>query len=220
MLPTEGQLGKFSVWCHMYMNMMDRLNCGGRTFGHVTATVNTRLVHFSTTSTLSQFPVSHKVCTCELIRNLLWFFPLTDSIMDPITIVGFVAAVVQLIGVISKVVDSFNDMKDAPKNRAKLVREATGLLALFADLRYRVEETASTDPWFTGLRSLGAEGGPLMEFKSAMEDITDKLVPVRGGVKFGRVLRRTFDMKEIEAILSKIERVKSLVGLALQNDQL
>lgn len=84
--------------------------------------------------------------------------------MDPITVIGFLTAVVQLIDVTSKVVSYFNSVKDAPKDQAKLVREATELLALFADLRYRVEETNSTVPWFNGLRSLGEEGGPLMEF--------------------------------------------------------
>lgn len=44
--------------------------------------------------------------------------------------------------VTSKVVTHLNDVKDAPKERAKLVREATRLLALLTDLRYRVEETA------------------------------------------------------------------------------
>lgn len=95
--------------------------------------------------------------------------------MDPITVVGFLAAVVQLIDITSKVVNHFNGVKNAPKDRAKLAREATGLLLLFTDLRCRVEEvTTSTDSWFTGLRSLGKEGGPLMEFKNAMEDIADK----------------------------------------------
>ena len=135
-------------------------------------------------------------------------------------VVGFLAAVVQLIDVTSKVVNYFNGVKNAPKDRAKLAREATGLLLLFTDLRCRVEEVnTSTDPWFTSLRSLGEAGGPLMEFKNAMEDIADKLAPTTS-MSLGRVLRWTLDKKEIEAILSKIERLQTLVGLALQKDHL
>ena len=135
--------------------------------------------------------------------------------MDPITAaVGFVAAVVQLIEVTSKVVNYFNDVKDAPKDRAKLAREAAGLLVLFIDLRYRAEETDSTDPWFTGLHSLR---GPLREFKSAMENIADQLAPVPN---LKRVLRWTLEKKEIDAILWKLERLKTLVVLALQQDHL
>ena len=133
-------------------------------------------------------------------------------------VVGFVAAVAQLIEVTSKAVTYFNDVKDAPKDRAKLAREATNLLSLFTDLRYRVEEASPTDPWFTGLKSLGQEGGPLMEFKTAMENIVDKLAPANTNLK--RVLRWPFDKKEIDAILSKVERLKTLIGLALQEDHL
>lgn len=140
--------------------------------------------------------------------------------MDPITVAGFVASIVQLIDVTSKVVTYLNDMKDAPKDRAKLAREAAGLYALFIDLKYRVGETTSTDPWFIGLRSLGAEEGPLAQFKIAMEDIADKLAPATGTAKVKRVFCWPLDKKEIDAILTKIERLKSFVNLALQNDLL
>ena len=140
-------------------------------------------------------------------------FPIAVQ-MDPVTAVGFVAVVVQLIGVTSKVVNYFNDVKDAPKEQAKLAQEVAGLLVLFTDLRYRVEETESTDPWFTGLHSLG---GPLTEFKSAMEDIANQLTPA---TSLKKVLKWTIDKKEIDAILSKIERLKTLVVLALQKDHL
>lgn len=43
--------------------------------------------------------------------------------MDPITVVGFLAAIVQLIDTTSKVVTYFNGVKNAPKERAKLTRE-------------------------------------------------------------------------------------------------
>ena len=141
--------------------------------------------------------------------------------MDPITVVGLLASVAQLIDVTSKVVNYLNNVKDAPKDRVKVLREATGLLLLFTDLSCRLDETTSTtDPWFAGLRSLGGEGGPLMEFKSAMEGIADKLAPATSGMNIRRAIRWPFDKKEIEAILSRIERLKSLVGLALQKDHL
>lgn len=145
--------------------------------------------------------------------------PLVPLTADSMEVVGFVAAVVQLIDITSKVVNYFNDVKDAPKDRAELTREATGLLALLTDLRYRVEDITSTDVWFIGIRSLAGEGGPLMEFKRAMEDIADKLAP-RTKVNLRRVLRWTLEKKEIHAILSKIERLKTLIGLALQKDHL
>ena len=171
---------------------------------------------FFTASNLRQhLQILHLQTYDRTLRPLLF---LTGS-MESITIVGIVAAVVQLIDVTSKAVNYLNDVKDAPKDRAKLAREATNLLSLFTELRYRVEETTSTDPWFAGLRSLGGEGGPLMEFKSAMEAVVHKLAPA-APANFRKVLCWTLDKKEIDAILSRIERLKSLVGLALQHDHL
>lgn len=78
-----------------------------------------------------------------------------------------------------------------------------------------MEETASTDPWIAGLQSLGAEGGPLMEFKIVMEDRASKLAPAASVVSVKRVFRWPFEKKEIDAILTRIEQLKTLVALAL-----
>jgi hypothetical protein len=140
--------------------------------------------------------------------------------MDPVTTVGLAASIIQLIDATTKAIKYLNDVKDAPKDRARLAREATSLLALLTDLRYRVEEAKSMDPWFTGVRLLGVEGGPLEQFKEAIEELARKLKPKSGVMKFGKALLWTLDKNEINKILSKIERLKTLVGLALQKDHL
>ena len=140
--------------------------------------------------------------------------------MDPVTVVGLAAGIVQLIGATTKAIKYLNDVKNAPKDRATLAREATSLLALLTDLRYRLEEAKSTDPWFTGVRSLGVEGGPLDQFKEVMEELARKLKSEGGIKKLGRSLLWTLDKNDIDSVLSKIERLKTLVGLALQKDHL
>lgn len=55
--------------------------------------------------------------------------------MDPVTVVGLAASIVQLIDATTTVIKYLNDVKDAPKDRATLAREGSGLLALFTDLR-------------------------------------------------------------------------------------
>ena len=137
------------------------------------------------------------------------------GIMDP---VSFVATVAQLIDAGSKVIKYLNDVKNAPKERAKLAREVSNLLPLFIDLRYRVEETNATDPWFAGLQSLGGKGGPLDAFKDAMEAIATKLESKSGGRRLAQILFWTLKQKEIDSLLLRIERLKTLIGLALQKD--
>jgi hypothetical protein len=70
----------------------------------------------------------------------------SNVIMDPVTVIGLVAGIVQLIDTTTKAIKYINDVKDAPRDRARLAREATSLLALLTDLRYRLEESKSTDP--------------------------------------------------------------------------
>jgi hypothetical protein len=140
--------------------------------------------------------------------------------MDPVTVVGLAASIVQLIDVTTKVTKYLNDVKDAPKDRARLAREATNTLALLTDLRYRVEEANSTDSWFTGVRSLGVAGGPMDQFKEAMEELAAKLQPVTGIKKIGKTLHWTLDKNKISDILAEIERLKTLVILALDKDHL
>lgn len=141
----------------------------------------------------------HCVCSDSVSDT---FFILDSSLIA----VSFLAVVIQLIDMNSKVVSYFNDMKDAPKDRAKLARMATGLLALLIDLRCQAEEeNTSTSPCFAGLRLLGEKRGPLTEIKCVMEQIADRLAPARGAAKIKKALRWTLDKKEIDVTLSRIE---------------
>jgi hypothetical protein len=140
--------------------------------------------------------------------------------MDPVTAVGLAASIVQLIDATTTAIKYLNDVKDAPKDRATLAREGSSLLTLFIDLRYTVEEAESTGAWFASVRSLGVEGGPLDQFKDAMKELARKLKAEAGIKKFGKALIWTLNKNEISNILSKIERLKTLVSLALQKDHL
>ena len=138
--------------------------------------------------------------------------------MDPITAVSLAATVTQLIDATCKVIGYLNDVKNAPKERGQLAREVSNLLPLFTDLRCRIDDSNSEDPWFNGLKSLGGKGGPLEAFKEAMEKIATKLGPKSGIRRVTEALSWTLEKKEVDALLAKIERLKSLVGLALQKD--
>ena len=140
--------------------------------------------------------------------------------MDPVTVFSLVAGIVQLIDTTTKVIKYINDVKDAPRDRARLALEAASLLALLTDLKYRLEETKSTDPWFTGICSLGVEGGPLEQFNEAIDDLARKLKPEKSLKKLTKAVFWPLDKNEINNILTKIERLKTFVGLALQKDHL
>ena len=138
--------------------------------------------------------------------------------MDPVTAVGLALKVVTLT---LETVGYINDVGKAPKTRARLAREATNLLTLLTDLRYRLEDVeTSSDPWFRGVRSLFLPGGALQLYKEDMEDIAKKLNPRRGWTKFVIFLDWPLIAKDIDAILAKIERLKTLITIALNQDGL
>lgn len=134
--------------------------------------------------------------------------------------VGLTASITQLVAATTKAIRYINDVKNAPRERATLLLEATTLLALLTSLGYKVEVSRTTDPWFENVRSLGLPNGPLAQFKEAMVELARKLKPESGMKKVGKALVWTLDKKDIDGILAKIERLKNLVSLAVQNDNL
>lgn len=87
-------------------------------------------------------------------------------------------------------------------------------------LRDKVEEPTAADAWLTGIRVLGVEYGPLDQLKVAMEKLVKRLKPQSGIKGAGRALIWTLDKQECLHTLSKIERLKTFIGLALQEELL
>lgn len=107
---------------------------------------------------------------------------------------------------------------DSPKGRAKFAREAVGFLVFFTDLRYLVEETTSMNSGFTGLRSVTwREKGLLMEFKSPIGDIADKLAQATI-VNLKRAYARRLTRKRQAPFHGKLS-IQKLIGLVLQKDR-
>ena len=131
--------------------------------------------------------------------------------MDPISTTASIIAILQLS---SKVLGYLNDVKDASKDRAKCAVEAANLNNLLTALRFRLEEGDSSTPWYTAVRVLATENGPLDQFKQALEQLQKKMTGR------GKILVWKFKKEEIASILGRMERLKTLVVVALQMDHL
>jgi hypothetical protein len=137
--------------------------------------------------------------------------------MDPITAVGLIASIAQLIDATTKVLRYLNDV-NAPKARAQVAQEASLLLALLTSLRYRLEDTNAKDPWVQGVMTLGMASGPLDQFREALEAVAGKLQSSGTAKSVGKALSWHFEKKEVDEFLNRMERLKSFIGLALQGD--
>ncbi|KAF1950514.1 hypothetical protein CC80DRAFT_426705 [Byssothecium circinans] len=137
--------------------------------------------------------------------------------MDPLSITASIIAILQLT---SKVMKYLNHVKDAPKDRAQCAIEASNLYNLLTTLRYRLEEGASNELWYTAVRALGVKNGPLDQYKLALEQLHAKIA-TGGGIKGLRhYLLWKFIKEEVMEIMARIGRLRTLVQLALEMDHL
>ncbi|XTI94186.1 hypothetical protein V2W45_1217397, partial [Cenococcum geophilum] len=135
--------------------------------------------------------------------------------MDPLSTTASIIATLQLS---SKVVGYLTDVKDASKERAKCAIEASNLHSLLLNLRFRLEEGSAEPPWYTAVRALAVENGPLDQFKQALETLQTKMTYGGQLKRVGEALVWKFKKEEVASILDQMERLKSLVEIALQMD--
>jgi hypothetical protein len=136
--------------------------------------------------------------------------------MDPLSITASIVAVLQLT---HAVIGYLIDVKDAPRDRAQCALEASNLYNLLVTLRLRLEES-SDELWYAEVRALDVENGPLDQYKRALEQLQKKITSGSGIKKIGNTLWWKFSKEEVTSILSRMERLKKLVQIALEMDHL
>jgi hypothetical protein len=137
--------------------------------------------------------------------------------MDPLSVTASIIAVLQLS---AKVLEYLNDVKDASKDRTKCALETSNLYNLLFNLRAQVEEGDATKEWYTALRALAVENGPLDQFKQALETLQARMTDGGRLKKAGDILMWKFKKEEMASIFGRIERLKTLVEIALHRDHL
>jgi hypothetical protein len=140
--------------------------------------------------------------------------------MDPVTAVGFVASIVQLIDTINKVVKCINVVREAPKEQVELAKEAKPMLNLLIKLNAKAEQNETSQPWRSNVPWLGGPDGPLNLLKMAMEEMASKLERRKGVKAFGRDLIWPHTKEQINRLLAQMERTKALINLALSDELL
>lgn len=140
--------------------------------------------------------------------------------MDPLSITAGIIAIVEFTATLVKYA---SDIKDAPKDRARFAMEASSLSSLLLNLRYQIEDEEckkSSKAWYKEVALLGVPGGPLDQYRIALETLQLKIVTGKGAVKISNALWWKFSKEEVASILLRIERLKSLIQIALQMDHL
>ena len=128
---------------------------------------------------------------------------------DPLSIIGGIAAIVQLS---TTVVSLIKSAKDASSDRQKVLAEINATTALCQTLNDYVEING-IESWANTFKTLNqTDNGPLSQFKLCLEHLHKKLSTK------GATLKWPFNKQSVQEILATIERQKSLINLALTND--
>jgi hypothetical protein len=132
---------------------------------------------------------------------------------DPLSISASIIAILQLSAV---VVTHIKSMKDASAEREKLLDEIGATSDLLAIINNPVRQAQHGDSW----ESLRKPGGPLEQLEAVLKKLDAKLAPAAGWSKVKKTVTWPFRKGEIEGFVGSIERQKTLLGLALQNDHM
>jgi hypothetical protein len=139
--------------------------------------------------------------------------------MDPVTIIGLVAASAQLMDQGASVIKSlsglYNDVKDAPTQAATLFKEMTTMMDVVTLLKLRLDKFPERIPnseqdLITML---------LDSLNELLQEMRERCDPeqVRGVM---RRLKWPFQMKDTDQYIERIRRHTERLSLVLQNEQM
>lgn len=137
---------------------------------------------------------------------------------DPI---GMAASVFALVELVTRSIKVVKDIRDGAAERRSLLVGLGSTRNLLLSLVDLVDISNSEDPWFTTARQLEDPDGPLAHLKTFLERIERKLLPERTtSQRIIQSLTWSLDKEEVQSMLKGIERIKSLLAVALLEDNL
>lgn len=130
---------------------------------------------------------------------------------------GVAASIIALLQLSGVVISYLKDVKDASKDCQNILLEIGNTRCLL-----QVLNDLSTQPSYLAVvKSLAVIHGPLDQFRSVLERLSDKIVtPSNTFAKAAKALTWSLKKDEVKELLSTLERLKSHFSLALQNDHL
>lgn len=137
--------------------------------------------------------------------------------MDPLSITLSITALLKLT---KDVVIYIKETKDASDERKTFVRETSSLSGMLNTLVSFVNDEDSNEPWLHAVSELVSPNGPLNAFSIALQELKNRITPVSGIRRLGQALFWKQIKDDVQNLLSRIERLKSLVELALDLDHM
>lgn len=134
---------------------------------------------------------------------------------DPLSTTASIIAVIQLSSEVAKYVST---ARGATKERKALLREVRACEHILETLNDEADDSDEGKVWSETIKALESPDAPLGRLWVTLRAIGAKLQPKEGVKKALESLKWPFKEKEIDKIVSSIEREKSLLQLALENN--
>src|SRR6202034_1549645 len=135
--------------------------------------------------------------------------------MDPLSITASIIAIIQIS---SDIVSYVNGATGATKERKRLRDEVRACEFILQRLNDEASDVEEGNMWSETIKALEGPGAPLGRLRDALSIVRAKLEPKKGLKKAFSTLKWPFDEKEVEKVISAIEREKNLLNLALANN--
>ena len=132
--------------------------------------------------------------------------------MEPL---GATASIVNLLQLAGAVIKYLSILKDASNDTKALVLELCTVRGLLSTIKDLVTEDSMLH------ESLSGHTGLFSQIESSLQSLASKVEPTSTttGHSFVQKLRWPLRKEEVKDLLSSLERQKTLLSLALQNDQ-
>ena len=137
--------------------------------------------------------------------------------MDPLSIT---LGITTLLALAKEVVFFIKEAKDASDERNKFVRETSSLNGMLNTLVDFVNEEDPNGPWLHAISELLVRNGPIDQFSLGLRQLRIKVTPASGLRRLGEALVWKQIKDDVKNLLSQLERLKTLVGIALELDHM
>src|ERR1700744_16449 len=124
--------------------------------------------------------------------------------MDVLSVAASIIAVVQIAG---QVTSYLGDIKDAPRECENCMIELYNSNILLLQLKARLSESISQEPWYAKVQALDLKDGPLDQYKRSLEDLLQKVEARSKLRKLMNALLWSWIKEDVAVLLAKMERL-------------
>lgn len=139
-------------------------------------------------------------------------------------VVGFAASTIAILELSSKAINYLRSVAGAHEDRRRLLNEVVNASSLLSLLHIRLQgaKGSSSEISLEAVKLLMVEDGPLAQFQSLLSSLLHKLQHPKGvkGPREIKDLLWPFKQAEYREIIDSLERYKTCLLLAIQNDHL